>query len=92
MITIPGEAVLPNVCMRSLRDTEEVAINPAGKKKTESKGLWEERGHRQVGKWGWEDDLEPSIGELLQGPGPGEATYTLCSCLSMSVWCPGLLS
>lgn len=53
MITIPGKAVLPNVCMRSLRDTEEVAINPAGKKKTESKGLWEERGHRQVGLGGW---------------------------------------
>lgn len=52
MIAIPGEGVWPNVCTWNLKDTEEVATNPAAGRRIESKGFWEERHHSQVDKRG----------------------------------------
>lgn len=47
------------VCTRSLRDTQEVAINPAGERKIESKGCHEERHHSQEDKQGWGGQSRP---------------------------------
>lgn len=85
-IATPGEGVQPGICTQSLRDTQEVAINPAWR---------EDRKHRllggempQPGRQDWGGQSGPRIGELLQGPECDMATYTLCpaSCVWVVPW------